>query len=418
MLTRLRINWLALPLASRWAVIVWAALVGGVLGRVVASKPRSQTVVPIYLVAGQRWVASKDLFEPIPGLDLFRYPPVVAAAFVPFSEMPEKLAEVLWRGLSVAVFLMGLWRFRRTLATELTPTRAGLLFALAALLVVQALNNGQANLLLAGAVLNGAAAVARGRWWEAAAWFGLAGWLKLYTFAFGLLVGLLHPRQFGPRLLAVTLVGAALPFACQAPDYVLSQYREFVENLGADDRTYANLYRTTRDWAICPRVWFDWNPPPSVRTAVSLVAALAAAGLVRCAASRRDALFLAILLGSVWITAFGPATESNTYSVLAGVAAYLVVWPNPRPRWATAAAWAGYALLAATILRGLSPADWKFQVLGPQPVGTLLLAAAGVATVFTRALTSRELKPQTWFGRVVIRGRNRLAEPVPLPETR
>jgi hypothetical protein len=218
MLTRLCTNWLALPLASRWAVIIWLALVGGVLGRVVASKPRSQTVVPIYLVAGQRWVASENLFEPIPGLDFFRYPPVLAAAFVPLSALPEKAAEVLWRSASVAVFLLGLWRFRRMLAAELSPTRAGLLFALAALLVVQALNNGQANLLLAGAVLNGAAAVARGRWWEAAAWFGLAGWLKLYTFAFGLLVVLLYPRQFGPRLLVVTLVGAALPFACQSPD--------------------------------------------------------------------------------------------------------------------------------------------------------------------------------------------------------
>jgi hypothetical protein len=416
MLARLCHRWLALPLASRWAVVIWLALVGGVLGRVLASKPRSQTVVPIYLVAGQRWVASEDLFEPIPGLDLFRYPPVVAAAFVPFSTIPEKLAEVLWRALGVAVFLVGLWRFRRTLAPELTPTRTGLLFALAALLIVQALNNGQANLLLAGAVLNGGAAVARGRWWEAAAWFALAGWLKLYTFAFGLLVALIYPRQFGPRLALFSLIGAVLPFACQSSEYVLWQYREFVENLGADDRTYANLYRTTRDWAICPRVWFDWNPPQNVRTVVSLIAALGAAVLVRGAARQRDALMLALLLGSVWMTAFGPATESNTYSVLAGFAAYLVVAPVPRPRWAMLAAWVGCGLLAATILRGLFPADWKFQVLGPQPIGTLLLAAAGIATLFTPAPMSQEPIPQTWFGRVVIRGRNRLVELV--PETR
>jgi hypothetical protein len=82
------------------------------------------------------------------------------------------------------------------------------------------------------------------------------------------------------------------------------------------------------------------------------------------------------------MTAFGPATEMNTYSVLAGVAAYLAVAPGPPG--ARAAAWAGYGLLAASVLRCMFPDDWRFQALGPQAVGAVLLAAAVLARSGTR----------------------------------
>ena len=115
---------------------------------------------------------------------------------------------------------------------------------------------------------------------------------------------------------------------------------------------------------------------------------------------------LVLALGSVWMTAFGPATEMNTYAVLAGVAAYLVVAPGPRPRWAAAAAWAGYGLLAASVLRAAFPDDWRFQVLGPQPAGALLLAAAAVGGVAAPA----DAAPWVWAARVTGRLRAGKAE--------
>src|SRR5581483_4139272 len=129
--------------------------------------------------------------------------------------------------------------------------------------------------------------------------------------------------------------------------------------------THAALVRVPLDWTVLARTWLDWVPPRELTAAVSLAAAAVAAGLVLGARTSRP-LVLALALGSVWMTAFGPATEMNTYSVLAGVAAYLAVAPGPRPRWAAAAAVAGYGLLAAAVLRGLFPEDWRFQVLGPQ----------------------------------------------------
>jgi hypothetical protein len=376
MFARLHSSWLALPVSSRLAVCVWAGLTAGVFGRVLFSSPRSQTVVPIYLDAGWKWRESADLYAPTPGLDLYRYPPGMAALFAALTPLPEKAAGLLWRGASLAVFLVGLSRFRRAVVPEWSASRAGWLFALAAPLALPSLNNGQVNLLLAGCGLHGTAALAHGKWWSAAGWFAAMGWVKVYPLAVGLLAVLTAPRRLGPRLLALTAAGFAVPFLLADPGYVWEQYRNFAHRVTTDDRTHGELSRVPLDWTVLPRTWLD-RLPSEVTAGVSLLAA-AVCGILSLR-DRTPALG-PLCLGSVWMTAFGPATEMNTYSVLAGVAAYLVAAPGPRPRWATAAAVVGYGLLAASVVRCALPEDWRFQVLGPQPVGALLLAASALAT--------------------------------------
>jgi hypothetical protein len=398
MSARLRDLWSSLPATARLAVVAWVGVAAGVFGRVLFSPPRSQTVVPIYLAAGQKWRDAADVYEKAPGLDLYRNPPGVAAAFAALAPLPEKAAGVAWRGGCLAVFLLGLWRFRRDAVPELSADRAGWLFVLAAPLALAPLNNGQVNLLLAGAGLHGVAAAARGRWWLAAGWLALMGWVKVYPLAVGLLAVLIAPRRLGPKLLALTAAGFALPFVLADPGYVLEQYQSFAAHLAADDRTHTDLTRVPLDWTVLPRTWLGRVPGRDVATAVSLIAAAAAAGCVvrkRPSPPARGSLVLTLALGSVWMTAFGPATEMNTYSVLAGVAAYLAVAPGPRPRWAAAAAWAGYGLLAAAVVRCAFPADWRFQVLGPQAVGAVLLAAAAVAPASSGAGGIRTLDTVT-----------------------
>jgi hypothetical protein len=117
-------------------------------------------------------------------------------------------------------------------------------------------------------------------------------------------------------------------------------------------------------------------------------------------------LVLTVGLGSVWMTAFGPATESNTYALLAGVAAYLAVRPTG-PRWVRLLATVGYGLLAATVLRGLFPEDWRFQAYGPQPIGAVLLAVAAG----WHGLTRGPSRPSVWFARITVRSRDRLGVP-------
>jgi hypothetical protein len=382
MFARLRTSWLALSPASRVAVVVWVGMTAGVFGRVLLSAPRSQTVVPIYLAAGQNWLAGSNLYEHTAGLDLFRNPPGVAAAFAALTPLPEKAAGLVWRGGCLAVFLLGLTRFRRDAAPELSPDRAAWLFTLAAPLALASLNNGQVNLLLAGCALNGVAAVARGRWWTAAAWFAPMGWIKVYPLAVGLLMMLTAPRRLGPPLVLLTAAGFVAPFALADPAYVLDQYRGLAHQYGIDDRTHADLTRVPLDWTVLSRTWLGWVPPKGLTLGVSLLAAAGAGYVVRLLRNRTSGVTGPLVLGSVWMTAFGPATEMNTYSVLAGVAAYFVI--APRSRWSEYAALVGYGLLVASVLRCAFPADWRFQVLGPQVVGSLLLAASAIARPATQ----------------------------------
>ena len=372
--------WMALPLSLRWAVIVWFALIAGVTGRVVTSKPTSQTVIPIYLVAGERWLHAENLYAPIPEFDVYRNPPLIAAGFAPLTYLPAKVAGVVVRLVSVSLFLWGLIRVRRSLLTELSPSQTGWLFLLASVLVIPSFNNGQVNLLIAAVALHGVAAAGQEKWWQAAVWLSFAGWVKLYPFAIGLLVTLALPWRFGARFLLCAVAGFALPFVLNDFGYVWDQYGDYVRYLGDDDRTYAALSRVPRDWTALPRSVFDSVPTPTVTKVVSLTVAALFAALVyfRSHAKRVDSLLLALCLASIWMTAFGPATEMNTYSLLAAVAPIIVVTCSPRPRWRTALAWSGYGLLAVTVMRGMFPDDWKFNVLGPQALGTLLLLAVAV----------------------------------------
>lgn len=354
----------------------------GVTLRVVVSHPRSQTVVSIYLAAGERWLSGDSLYAPNPELDIFRSPPLVAAIFAPLTVLPEKFAGLAWRFLCTIVFLIGLARLRRDLLPDLSPNQIGVLYTLAAILVLSPLNNGQVNLLLAGAALNGTSDLIRKRWWAAALWFGLGAWLKMYPLSLGLLAVVVTPR-LGWRLLVVTVVGFAAPFMLHDPGYALDQYRGFLSWLDLDDRTYTALDRVPIDWTVLPRVWLG----VVIDTPLKWTVALTVAGLFTALVWQKDNPFLALVLGSVWMTAFGPATEMNTYSQLAGVAVLLLM--RPQPRWAAVLAWTGYVLLAAAVLSCAFPQAWRFHVLGPQAIGAMLIGMAALGKDASRGVGPR-----------------------------
>src|SRR5438876_1021609 len=159
---------------QRVALVVWVAILLGVGGRVAFSNPRAGTVVPIYLNAAKRWTSGDDLYAPAWPLDVYRNPPGVAAVLVPLTWVPEKVAGLLFRGLSAALFLGGLavW-VRHGLPRPLTPGETGAVFAMAGPLALNSLNNGQTNLLIIGALLFGATAVARGRWLAGGLWLAV-----------------------------------------------------------------------------------------------------------------------------------------------------------------------------------------------------------------------------------------------------
>lgn len=359
---------LAVPLPVRLAVTLWAVLLVAVGVRVAVQRPGRASVVPIYVAAGEQWQSRGDLYAAT-GLDVYRYPPGFAAAFAPLTLLPEKPVAVGVRLAAAAVFLAGLWQFGR--ATGLDPSRLGWLFSVAAVLSIPTVNNGQVNGLLGGVALLGTADAMRGRWWRAAGWFAGGAWVKVYPLAAGLLAAVARPRLV-PPLAVVTVAGFALPFAVADPGYVAGQYRRFVESQLADDRTDDPDARVPRDWTVLPRTHLARPISATASKAVSLAVAVGLAGLVWW----RRSLPLAAVLGGGWMTAFGPATEGNTYAALAGPAAWVCVAAGPA--WARSVGQLGCGLLVLAVLRGAVPAVGDFELLGVQPVGAVLVMLAGV----------------------------------------
>ena len=355
---------------ARLGLTLWVILLAVVVIRVGVAPVGKQSVVPIYQVAGERFRAGASLYAPIPGLDLYRNPPGVAFAATALTPLPPKTGGVLMRLLQATLFLTGLRRAVRTFAPDWPSARVGWAFAIAAFLIAPAVNNGQLNVLIAGSLLHAAAAAHAKRDAEAALWAALAAWVKLYPLAVGLLLCVARPR-LAPRLVAALALGAMFPFLGQSSEVVSWQYREYWHYLGDDDRTYAHLVRVPRDWTCWPRMFLNVVVPEKVALAVGLLVAGVAALMTRLFARRGLGAVSALVLGLTWMTAFGPATEANTYALLAA-SAPLAPW-LARTKWPRRAAWVGVALLISPAIRGAFPEDWLYTVYGPQALGAVLV---------------------------------------------
>jgi hypothetical protein len=381
--------WWGLHRLEQVAVWVWLILVVAVSVRVSLASQRSHTVYPIYEQAAQHWRAGADCYLPVPGLDLFRNTPIVAAGFVPFSLLPYKTAGVVWRLIGVVVFLIALADWAKVVLPQaLSPARRGLLFAMVMPVALNSYNNGQLNMLLTGVLMLSASTAIRGRWTACAIYMTIATLLKIYPLAFGLLLVVIEPRRFGPRLAAALAVGFALPFLFQNPAYVLDQYGSWFGLMGADDRLLGPWERCPRDLYLLFRYWGE---PPSLEMYKLWQLAGAAGCAAVCLLARRRwgggtaTVALAYHLAMIWMLILGPATESCTYTLLAPSFVGAILAPPPGRKWGlTILPVVGYGLLVATILAGMFPQDWRVQILGPQPFAALLLLTALLVEAATR----------------------------------
>ena|SRR5579872_5948336 len=360
--------------AQKFAVFCWVAVVGVILGRVAFSSQLPPSVVPVYESAAHRWINSEDLYEYRYPWDVYRYPPCFAPSFVPFTHLPFRLGELLWRSLSIAVMLTGLWLWARH-GLQLSPGQRGALFVLALPLCLNSLGNGQVNILLLGLLLHGAFAALCLRGKAAGSFVALATAIKVYPIAVGLLLGCAYPKRIVVWLVLAIAFLAAFPFLLAPADYVAGQYRRFAESVGADTRREVDHPYPPRDLYLVMR---NYLVVPSDRNyeIIVLTVAAAMAGLVGFTAYKlqdsHSALILAFDLGCIWMTVFGPATEPPTYALLAPTAAACIILNRQSPmRFALAII--SYLLLIAPVIRDFFPNGRPFHNLGIQPLGGLLL---------------------------------------------
>jgi hypothetical protein len=368
---------------------VWLLVVLVVCGRG-AIEPRKHSLYPTYAAAGSDWLAGTSLYYhgPRPSyFDQYRYSPFVAVILVPFHLLPEWLGSLSWRLLNVAVFLAGLeWWIRKAVPVAFTMRHQAYVFLAAVPLSLSSLNNSQPNALVIGLLLIAVAAVVEERWWLAAAGVALATALKIYPLAVGLLLAVVYPKRFAPRLLLALACVAGLPFLFQHDDYVAARYREWYQLLGEDDRKFWPLHMTYRDLWLLFRVCHVSLSP---RAYIIVQLAVAAGCAVLCLAGRwrgwgpRQLTCTALILGSLWMTLCGPATESCTYILLAPALAYALV-ASTTGRWPMGVRGlcaASFLLFLACVLAGLFRDTSSFHALGLHPLAALLLGVGYVVMI-------------------------------------
>lgn len=367
----------------RWlqvAVALWVLALSAVSLRLLVDRLERGNVYLVFAQAGRDWVGGESLYYD--AAYLFRYPPAAAVLFAPFGLLPDRLGGLLWRLAGVAA-LFGAWRYwrRSPAAVGWSQDWDGLFWLCLLPLALGNVNNGQSNVLLAALLVVATAAVTRQAWWLAAACLAAAIHLKLYPIALALLFVILHPKPLAWRLAVGVAVGIVLPFACQRPDYVWSQYVQFLAYSPTDQRMHLPLAEGNRDLWMLIRAWQIPLPLWGYR----LLQAGTALGLAVLAWRLRPlkAPFVPVLILGLsvgWMLLFGPATESATYMLAAPTLAYalVVVWQTRWQPWLRDVLTTSFILLTLSQAAGWTPWTKQLHALGLQPLGVLLAGGIGV----------------------------------------
>jgi hypothetical protein len=367
---------------EKTAVLVWCILLLVICIRVAIS-PRAHSVFPIFSTAGRNWLHGQNLYYPYffdPDLDNFRYSPLAATVFVPWSALSDRIGNVVWRLFSAGLYLSALaWLARTALPVCLNRSQQALLFLLAVPLSIGCLNNGQSNVVLITLLLACTAAAQAGRWNLAAGCVALATLFKIYPIVLGLLLILVYPRKFTARFLLALAVGLSLPFLLQRPDYVARQYVHWWDLLMADNRLERPISNmVSRDLWLAIRL----AAVPMSSAGYHVIQVLLGGGMALLSLAGRFAawpqhrlLTMIFSLAGCWMVLCGPASESCTYILLAPILAWAVLEAglDGRPLWSRLIPWCSFGLFVVSQTISWFPEDVRMVFLGILPFAGIVL---------------------------------------------
>jgi hypothetical protein len=381
---------------ARLALVIWVLITVGLCVRA-AVAPRHRYLYPVWAQAGERWVHGINVYYGESGNRVgwrgFRYTPGVAVLFAPMAFLPERLGAALWSLLNSALFLGAcLWWARSGLPAlqgghgTLTARQLGFFFVALLPLSFGNLTNGQTNSIVIALLLGCVTAAASERWNLAAALVALAGILKVYPLAVGLLLAVVYPKRFAPRLVAALGLAALLPFLFQRPAFVAEMYATWWQFVNADDRKHLSLEDGYRDLWQLFRVW---HVPMTAKLYLVIQLTLAGLCALLCVGARlrgcspRRLTTPVVSLGVSWMMLCGPATESCTFIQLAPVLAWCCLRDMEEKRriaWCFAAA--SWWLFLGTVLAVTLPKVLAIHGLGLHPLAVLLLSVSVVAAAW------------------------------------
>lgn len=361
--------------STLWGLLVLALLIREII------HPGRATSLTTYLTGGSAWMDSRAIYTNWRG---FVYPPPIAWFFSLFTHLPPAVAGVLWRLMSAGALYLGLVAlFRSGLFRRIAPSARGIVFLGVLPLSMGNIDNAQANPLIAGLLLLSVAAFQSESWTLCALVVAVATAFKIYPLALGLLLCLLQPRRLSWRLALFLVLIGLLPFAFHSSGYVSGQYHAWYQTRAADDRSQYPLRDAPLDlWFLLVRLG---SLPLSsfVCRALSLLAGAGLALFVLIQSRRRtesrDLLATLYLLVSVWMLLLGPASENQTYVILAPAVCLLAVelFTNPNSIAARVLVSLSIACLFIAISRNVFfPHVRTPALMALQPVAALLLIPA------------------------------------------
>ncbi len=331
-----------------WLVValgVWGIAILVVSALFVAD-PVARTVTHLYHDASAQWASGAALYKGPAGMN---YLPHFALIFAPFHALPAPLGDLLWRLLSTALVVWGIWRVARQVWGSEVMLAFPWVLLLALPLSLAPMRYGQANGILAGLMLLGTASLMEAKWGSAAAWIALAIVVKPIALVFALVVALSYPKVRS-RLFAAAVVVVLAPFAFGGVDYVLSQYSAALANLsacaGVTEHRFADFQGIVRTLGV--EIASPWSLV--IRVAALVAVAGAAWTTVRSMTEPTRGLW-ALTLTVVFLMLFNPMNESNSYAIFAPVIALWAVRFLPIPERAPL----GWTLTAIVLAMGLLP---------------------------------------------------------------
>ncbi len=294
------------------ALCLWV-LALAIISVLVVIDPGHRTVTGNLHQATGDWWARNDIYTSHKGMN---YLPQAVLVFTPFHWIPDHAtADTAWRIFGVGLLVLGL----ALLARSLDENNWQHPFLWMTLIVIWAslgsLRNAQPNLHFSAMQVLAAAMILRRHWWLAAVCLVSATAIKPLGVAMMGLAVFVYPGCWRP-LVVCNLVMLGLPFLLASPEYVISQYALFVENLRdtatVTDHRFADISGIVRT--------FGGELPTAVSLVIRPLAGVFTLGLWIVAGRRCGEPYRALLLlslASVYLMLFNPMTEPNSYIILA-----------------------------------------------------------------------------------------------------
>ena len=373
-----RVNWPAV------AGLVWGGLILGIAIHAFIWPWVHSVYYDAYAPAARKLFAGQDLYEDASPVTGYRYGPPFAVAVSPFASLPDGFGDTAWKTFNCVFYALALGiAGKRLLPRSLSKKQFAALFLLVVPLSLESMHNGQATLILLGAILLGLTAAATEHWNVAALCLAMATLIKGYPLALALVLAVLYPRRFTVRYVAALGLGMALPLAVQTPSQAAAQTVNWIRHLtmstgvtrGEVSRSFDSLFDV-----------FGIGIGNHTYLVLEMLAGVAVLGLslwqVRHSTNPRVVLTRVYVLFAIWVVLFGPATESCTYVVAAPAIAWVLVEAFDRPaRWSTR-----LLLVASLLLMGPLVTDLPGHTIrmfavahGSQPIGALLFLGCVLA---------------------------------------